>query len=121
MFSSPGTNVLLTAPGTGLVVDDGTAPGSTNTAYFSGTSGAAPLVSSAVALMLAANPDLGYRDVQEILALSATSRLDGHSVANGFDGFNGGGLMFDRSGGFGMLDASAAVALARNWSYTWLL
>ncbi|MBR0875484.1 S8 family serine peptidase [Bradyrhizobium tropiciagri] len=118
VFSNPGTTVLLTAPGLGLVVDDGTAPGSTNTAYFSGTSGAAPLVSSAVALMLAANPELGYRDVQEILAISATSRLDGHSAANGFDGFNGGGLMFDRNGGFGMLNASAAVALARNWSYT---
>jgi Ca2+-binding RTX toxin-like protein/subtilisin-like proprotein convertase family protein len=117
-FSNPGTTVLLTAPGVGLVVDDGNAAGSTNTSYFSGTSAATPLVSSAVALMLAANPDLGYRDVQEILAISATSRLDGHSTANGYDGFNGGGLMFDRNGGFGMLDASAAVALARNWSYT---
>lgn len=118
VFSDPGTTVLLTAPGVGLLVDDGTAAGSTNTAYFSGTSGAAPLVSSAVALMLAANADLGYRDVQEILAISATSRLDGHSSANGFDGYNGGGLMFDRDGGFGMLDPSAAVALARNWTYT---
>ncbi|VIO76783.1 Calcium-dependent protease [Bradyrhizobium ivorense] len=118
VFSNPGTSVLLTAPGVGLVVDDGNAAGSTNTSYASGTSAAAPLVSSAVALMLAANPDLGYRDVQEILAISATSRLDGHSTANGFDGYNGGGLMFDRNGGFGMLDASAAVALARNWSYT---
>ena len=117
-FSSPGTNVLLTAPGVGILTDDGTSAGSTATSYFSGTSAATPLVSSTVALMLAANPDLGYRDVQEILAISATSRLDGHSAANGFDGYNGGGLMFDRLGGYGMLDASAAVALARNWSYT---
>src|SRR5215218_500784 len=117
-FSSPGTNVLLTAPGVGLVTTDGTSAGSTASSYFSGTSAAAPLVSSTVALMLAANPELGYRDVQEILALSSTSRLYGNSAANGYDGFNGGGLMYDRAGGFGMLDASAAVALARNWSYT---
>ena len=117
-FSSPGTNVLLTAPGVGLLTTDGTAPGSTGAAIVSGTSFAAPLVSSTVALMLAENPDLGYRDVQEILAISATSRIDGLSQENGFGAFNGGGLMFEREGGFGMLDASAAVALARNWSQT---
>jgi subtilisin-like proprotein convertase family protein len=117
-FSSPGTNVLLTAPGVGLLTTDGTAPGSTGAAIVSGTSFAAPLVSSTVALMLAENPDLGYRDVQEILAISATSRIDGVSQQNGFGAFNGGGLMFERDGGFGMLDASAAVALARNWSQT---
>ena len=117
-FSSPGTNILLTAPGVGLLTTDGTAPGSQGAAIVSGTSFAAPLVASTAALMLAENPDLGYRDVQKILAISATSRIDGLSQENGFGAFNGGGLMFQREGGFGMLDASAAVALARNWSQT---
>jgi subtilisin-like proprotein convertase family protein len=117
-FSSPGTNLLLTAPGVSLLTTHGTTPGSAGAAYVSGTSFAAPLVSSAVALMLTENPNLGYRDVQEILVLSSTPRLDGHSAENGFGGFNGGGLLFDREGGFGRLDAGAAAALARNWSHT---
>ena len=117
-FSSPGANVLLTAAGVGVLTTEGTSAGSQSSAFVSGTSFAAPLVSSAVALMLAENPNLGYRDVQEILVLSSASRVGGHSVENGFGGFNGGGLMFDRDGGFGRLDAEAAVALARNWSAT---
>ncbi|HEV3021008.1 MAG TPA: S8 family serine peptidase, partial [Pirellulales bacterium] len=39
---------------------------------FTGTSAAAPLVSGVIALMLQANPKLSYRDVQLILAQSAT-------------------------------------------------
>ena len=117
-FSSPGTNVLLTAPGYNVRTTDGLTDGANASITVSGTSFAAPIVSSAVALMLGQNPNLGYRDVQEILALSATSRLDGNSHENGFGGFNGGGLMFDREGGFGRLDAGAAVALARNWTQT---
>ena len=38
---------------------------------FNGTSGAAPLVAGVVALMLEANPNLSWRDVQEILVRSA--------------------------------------------------
>ena len=57
--------------------------------------------------MLAENPDLGYRDVQEILVLSSASHLGGNSVENGYGAFNGGGLMFDREGGFGRLSGTA--------------
>jgi subtilisin-like proprotein convertase family protein len=113
-FSSPGANILLSAPGVGLVTTNGNNAGSQSTTYVSGTSFAAPLVSSAVALMLDANPYLGYRDVQEILALSANSSIGGR--ANGAGNFNGGGMMFDREMGFGALDAAAAVSLARNWN-----
>ena len=38
-----------------------------------GTSFAAPAVAGVVALMLEANPELGYRDIQQILAMSATT------------------------------------------------
>ena len=41
------------------------------TSRFNGTSAAAPLVTGVVALMLEANPQLNYRDVQEILMRSA--------------------------------------------------
>lgn len=115
IFSSPGANVLLTAPGVTVRTTDGNDDGATGYLYASGTSFAAPVVSSAVALMLAENPNLGYRDVQEILAISARSRVGGPTTENGAHGINGGGLMFDREGGFGMLDAAAAVNLARNW------
>src|SRR5262249_54532457 len=38
---------------------------------FNGTSASAPIVSGVIALMLEANPDLSWRDVQEILVRSA--------------------------------------------------
>lgn len=40
-------------------------------AYMNGTSAAAPTISGVVALMLSANPDLSWRDVRDILRLSA--------------------------------------------------
>ncbi|WP_152986643.1 S8 family serine peptidase, partial [Pseudovibrio sp. POLY-S9] len=58
-----------------------------------GTSFAAPIVSGVVALMLEANPLLGWRDVQEILALSA-KQVDDPSTewsTNGASTWNGGG------------------------------
>ncbi len=113
-FSSPGTNVLISAPGVGLVTTTGNDQGSDASSYVSGTSFAAPLVSSAVALMLEANPELGYRDVQEILAITANPTVAG-SVVNGAGNINGGGMLFSREMGFGALDAEAAVKLARFW------
>lgn len=41
------------------------------TSRFNGTSAAAPIVSGVIALMLEANPNLTYRDVQEILVRSS--------------------------------------------------
>lgn len=117
-FSNPGTSLMLTAPGVGLLTTDGALGVTGGATYVSGTSFAAPIVSSAVALMLAENPSLGYRDVQEILILSSRARAGGSSTENGGTHFNGGGLSFTREGGFGTLDASAAVSLARHWDKT---
>jgi Ca2+-binding RTX toxin-like protein len=115
-FSSPGTNLLISAPGVGLVTTTGNSNGSDDWGFATGTSFAAPMVSSAVALMLEINPRLGYRDIQEILAISATPSGSGDTVTNGAGNVNGGGLVFDRNMGFGTLDAEAAVKLARHWT-----
>jgi subtilisin-like proprotein convertase family protein len=118
-YSNPGAALLVTAPGgeRDIVTTDRTgAAGYRNGDYvldFSGTSVSAPIVSGVVALMLEANPALGYRDVQEILAYSA--RQTGGPAGwrfNGADNWNGGGLHVSHDFGFGLVDAHAAVRLA---------
>jgi subtilisin-like proprotein convertase family protein len=118
--SNPGAALLVSAPGTSLMTDDrvGSA-GYSSGDYTSsaGTSYAAPMVSGVVALMLQANPDLGYRDVQEILAYSAkqTDLTNPGWLTNGAHNWNGGGLHFSHDYGFGLVDATAAVRLAESW------
>jgi subtilisin-like proprotein convertase family protein len=88
------------------------------TADFNGTSAAAPQVSGVAALMLEANPNLGYRDVQEILAYSAVqnnSTEEGWAF-NGAKNWNGGGLHQNDFYGYGVVDAHAAVRLAESWT-----
>jgi Ca2+-binding RTX toxin-like protein len=113
-FSSPGTNLLLVAPGQGLTTTDGLDAGATGRIYVSGTSFAAPLVSATVAMMLEVNPSLGYRDVQHILAITARPVGTAPGTANAGGAVNGGGLSHSRDAGFGLLDAEAAVRLARH-------
>ena len=78
---------------------------------FGMTSGAAPQVAGVVALMLEANPKLGWRDVQEILI--RTSRRV-HARDNGWK-LNGAGFWFNDRYGAGLVDADAAVRFARTW------
>lgn len=119
-FSTPGAAILVSAPASLDITDDrlGSA-GWTSTDYMTvaGTSYAAPTVSGVIALMLQANPDLGFRDVQEILAYSAkqTDAADPSWHTNGADNWNGGGLHFSQDFGFGLVDAAAAVRLAESW------
>lgn len=122
-FSTPGASILVTAPGVSIVtttLDDGDGNPNDNYTFVSGTSFAAPIVSGVVAMMLEANPDLGYRDVQEILALSA-HKIDPASASwgeNGVTNWNGGANLVSNDFGFGLVDAHAAVRLAETWTTT---
>lgn len=81
------------------------------TSTFNGTSSAAPLVSGVVALMLQANPMLGWRDVQEILIRSAAvTQPENTGWFN-----NAAKIRFNHEFGAGRVDASAAVEMARGW------
>ena len=149
-YSTPGAALLVAAPSSsdashdGIWTTDRLATAGTNTGVdsftadnavpdyqgtFGGTSAASPTVAGVVALMLQANPNLGWRDVQEILSYS--SRHVGSAVGaarigyednawtfNGADNWNGGGLHFSNDYGFGLVDALAAVRLAESWSQT---
>jgi len=129
-YSEQGANLLVSAPGgescethfimttditgmngynSGLLEND--VDNADYTACFGRTSAAAPMVSAVAALILQANPDLGWRDVHAILARSARkndpSNLDWQT--------NGAGLQVNHNYGFGVVNAAAAVLLAKNW------
>ena len=131
-YSTHGASLLVSAfgsPGQVITTDrvgsDGYSGGD-YTFSFNGTSAAAPMVSGVVALMLEANSDLDWRDVQEVLAYSARhvgSDIGSGTIGseeydwafNGANDWNGGGLHFSNDYGFGLVDAKAAVRLAETW------
>lgn len=78
---------------------------------FSGTSASSPIVAGITALMLAANPQLTWRDVQQVLA--RTARKNDPTDTGWTTNF---GLNFNPRYGFGTADAQAAVALAGTWT-----
>ena len=135
-YATPGASVLVTAPGSeprSIVSTDrqgsagyNTLPDAagnytdTATSYFNGTSAATPIAAGVVALMLQANPQLGYRDVQEILVYSSKravflEQAGSDSTTNHATDWNGGGLLTGYDFGFGNIDAFAAVRLAESW------
>lgn len=120
-FSTPGASVLVGAYGVDLLTTDRHEKGlGLNTAgnytSFTGTSAAAPVVSGVAALMLEANPSLGYRDVQQILAMSSTHPESMAWKTNTASNWNLGGMMFNDQLGFGLVNAYAAVQLADTWT-----
>jgi subtilisin-like proprotein convertase family protein len=114
-FSTQGAGLLVSALGENVAV---ALPQAGAYGYGSGTSYAAPIVSSIAALMLSAAPGLGWRDIQEILADSAYEPAPSASsfVTNGGTSWNGGGMHFSNQLGFGIADANVAVNLARAWT-----
>ena len=97
------------------------------TAVMNGTSSAAPNLSGVIALMLQANPNLGYRDVKYILAKTA-KKTDASRVGVTTSGLisgtpvtldqgwvrNAAGYWFSNWYGFGTVDA-AAVSEAKTY------
>ncbi|KAL3930965.1 MAG: hypothetical protein SGARI_004327, partial [Bacillariaceae sp.] len=77
------------------------------------TSFACPVVAGVVALMLEANPDLTWRDVQAILVTTAL-RVDDDTDPSA--AVNGAGLWHSNQYGFGIVDAAAAVEAAEGWN-----
>ncbi len=128
-YSEPGANLVVTAPSSGGSTDiittdlmgkngynpDPEYPGDlqdTNyTKTFGGTSSATPLVAGVLALVLEANPNLGWRDVQEILIRSATK----NDPSDADWRTNSAGIAFNHKYGAGLVNAHGAVALAKTW------
>jgi subtilisin-like proprotein convertase family protein len=112
-YGEQGANLLVCAPSStdanGNVTTTALRGGMR--ADFSGTSASTPMVSGVVALMLAANPELTWRDVRLILAQSA--RRNDPADPGWTPG--PGGLNHNHAYGFGVADARAAVALASGW------
>lgn len=121
-ISDVGANLFVAAPGAGIKTTDiyDGVYGSNDFATVSGTSFATPIAAGVGALILEANPGLGYRDVQNILALSSRKIDDSHASwqENGAANWNGGGNYVSDFYGFGLIDAHAAVRLAESWDLT---
>ena len=88
---------------------------------FGGTSAATPIVSGVAALLRQANPDLTWRDLKLILAASARKNDAANpGWAEGARKYGSGSAAdryhFNHEYGFGVVDARAAVALARGWT-----
>lgn len=83
------------------------------TTQHTGTSASAPLAAGIVALVLQANPNLGWRDVQHLVAW--TSDFAPLSSNRGWKR-NAAGLLYNSRFGFGLLDAQAMVQAALNWT-----
>ena len=125
-YSESGANLIVSAPSSGGTLDimttdltglsgynNGSLLADNNyTNDFGGTSSACPLAAGCIALMLQANPNLGWRDVQEILIRSAVKVTPSSSgwIANGA------GYHFHPDYGAGLLNAGAAVNLATGWT-----
>ncbi|MCW5559342.1 MAG: S8 family serine peptidase, partial [Verrucomicrobiae bacterium] len=132
-YSSPGACILVGAPsgdtfppdGDGAPTDDvqttdrtGSAGYNTGTSEaasytgFDGTSASSPQVAGVAALIVSANTNLTFRDVQHILVLSSRHRhLEDPAMKT-----NGAGFRVSENVGYGMPDAGEAVRIARSWT-----
>lgn len=98
--------------------------GCSYTSHFNGTSSAAPNYSGVVALVAEANPELDWREINHVVAATATqiaaddapvTLTVGEGEWTAHDGWveNDAGFTFNNLYGFGRADAGAAVAMAK--------
>ncbi|WP_108329683.1 S8 family serine peptidase [Limnohabitans sp. 2KL-1] len=131
-YSTYGAHVLISASAGAVTTDllgsnagyDGLLNGD-YTDQFGGTSASGPVTAGVIALMLDANAGLGWRDVQNILAYSATGTGSIYGGASGNENnfwkwsgaknWNGGGLHYSEDYGYGMVNAFNAVRMAEVW------
>ena len=129
IYSEKGANLWICAPskdGSGEELRDhrGIVTTENSDRYqssFSGTSAATPIVSGVAALLRQASPDLTWRDLKLILAASARKNDAGNpGWAEGAPKYEaasaGDRYHFNHEYGFGMVDAGAALDLARGWT-----
>ena len=124
-FSERGSNLWVCAPSndfSSIIAEPrGIATTENSDRYFEdfgGTSSSAPIVSGVAALVRKANPNLTWRDVKLILAGSARkndAENSGWEVSARKYGTSTDRYHFNHEYGFGIVDASAAVDLAKRW------
>jgi subtilisin-like proprotein convertase family protein len=115
-YSTPGASLFVSAPG-GDVTNSVSNIIAANINgrcrdVGQGTSFAAPVVSGVVALMLEANGELSYRDVQAIIATTSQpvdDELDNTAGVNAANRFH------SNFYGFGIVNALAAIDAAERW------
>ena len=123
-YSEYGSNILTSAPShngtlltdagiftTDIIGDSGNSEGN-YTLVSQGTSTAAPMVSGVIALMLEANPNLTWRDIQHIL-IRSSSKIDSNHVGWFKTEKN---RDYNHAYGYGLLNANTAVNLAEGWT-----
>ncbi|KAJ3146995.1 Proprotein convertase subtilisin/kexin type 7 [Geranomyces michiganensis] len=94
--------------GVGIVTSDVGEGGTKCTDAHSGTSAAAPLASGMIALMLSVRPNLGWRDVQQLIVATAKKNDPNDSSWKK----NGAGFHVSEKYGFGAMDATLLVEAA---------
>ena len=120
-FAETGSNMLVSAPSFNyfgdpaiFTTDVSGSDGDTSTDYtpdMGGTSASTPMVAGVVALMIEANSNLTWRDVQHILV--KTSRQVDTDHPGWFQ--TEAGNWYNHAYGYGLVDATAAVNMAKVW------
>ena len=131
LYSETGSNLWVCAPSNdirrdleGDVLYRGTVTTEHEDRYydsFGGTSSATPVVSGTAALMRSVNEDLSWRDLKLILAATARkTEPDNPGWETGAQKYMSDSeddvYEFNEEYGFGVVDAAAAVKLARDWT-----